>query len=70
MPRSGRRMKRGRPGKTDKANSRQQTVLLFICPAPPHEAEKGTDYARHGVKLYSQCGCDPREQSAGGKDQR
>lgn len=41
-----------------------------ICPAPLHEAEKGTDYARHGVKLYSQCGCDPREQSAGGKDQR
>lgn len=28
------------------------------------------NYARHGVKLYSQCGCDPREQSAGGKDQR
>lgn len=41
-----------------------------LCPAPLHEAEKGTDYARHGVKLYSQCGCDPREQSAGGKDQR
>nr|DAO60845.1 MAG TPA: hypothetical protein [Caudoviricetes sp.] len=35
-----------------------------------HEAEKGTDFARHGVKLYSQCGCDPRKQSAGGKDQR
>ena len=68
MPRSGRRMRRGRPGKNHKIQ--QQAALLFICPAPLHEAEKGTDYARHGVKLYSQCGCDPREQSAGGKDQR
>ena len=68
MPRSGRRMRRGRPGKNHKIQ--QQAALLFICHAPLHEAEEGTDYARHGVKLYSQCGCDPREQSAGGKDQR
>nr|DAZ28125.1 MAG TPA: hypothetical protein [Caudoviricetes sp.] len=24
--------------------------------------------ARHGVKLHSQGGCDPRKQSAGGKE--
>lgn len=26
------------------------------------------NFARHGVKLYSQSGCDPRKQSAGRKD--
>lgn len=25
--------------------------------------------ARHGVKLHSQGGCDPRKQSAGGKEE-
>nr|DAZ74428.1 MAG TPA: hypothetical protein [Caudoviricetes sp.] len=26
------------------------------------------NFARHGVKLYSQSGCNPRKQSAGRKD--
>ena len=45
--------------------------LLLVCLNRLHEAGAGTFYtkiARHDVKLYSQCGCDPRKQSAGGKD--
>ena len=46
----------------------QNRTVVFSYLFWPHEAGTGTIFARHGVKLYSQSGCDPRKQSEGRKD--
>lgn len=42
----------------------QNRTVLFSCLFALHEGWAGnfyTIFARHGVKLYSQSGCDPRK---------